>query len=251
MNDMKRRYFILLIILMVAVESFSQQSQELSPAEKILAEAEVKDVFEKKFRVGVSWNQYWGTLTGDDLTEDYFAKPCIGFNIRGEYYPLSFLGLGAGFGIQQRGAGIVNPDNYGGSFTHPWEPNYDPDSTYRERLRMNTFEIPVTVLLRTPKDIVKGIRLSAAAGIVWINNYYVYKFFHKPEDGFHSSTDVSDDYIKDDLAYQASFGVDINAAESCIMQVHLVYTEGTKNVYVTEAGNGRAQTFGFRVAWLF
>jgi hypothetical protein len=230
---------------------FSSLSGIAQTKEEIIAQAEEKDVFKKKFRFGVSWNQYWGTIKGSNLPKEYFGKPCVGASLRAEYYPLSFMGIGVGFGVQQRGAGIINPDNYGGSFTHPWEPNYDPDSTYRERLRMNTIEVPVTLLLRTPKDVFKGVRLSGAAGIVWIKNDYVKEFWHKPEDGFHTIINVEDDYIKQDLGYQLSLGADINCASQSVFQVHLVYTKGTKNIYKTGSGDGRVETYGFRLAWLY
>jgi hypothetical protein len=217
-----------------------------------MAQAEEKNVFEKKWRFGLSWNQYWGTIKGDNLPKEYFAKPCVGASLRTEYYPLSFLGVGVGFGVQQRGAGIINEDKTGGTFTHPWFGLQDntEDSTYRERLRMNTIEVPVTLLLRTPKDVVKGLRLSAAAGIVWIKNDYVKDFWHKPEDGFHTIINVEDDYIKQDLGYQASVGADIDAGQS-VFQVHFVYTKGTKNIYTTGSGDGRVETYGFRVSWLY
>lgn len=242
-----KRFFYLVILLfgLLFQEAIAQEK------EKILAEADPKKMFEKKFRWGISWHQSWGTIKGDNLPREYFAKPCVGASLRAEYYPLPFIGVGLGFGVQQRGAGIINTDNYGGSFTHPWEPNYDPDSTYRQRLRMNTIDIPVTLLLRTPKDIIKGVRLSGAVGLVYIKNEYVKDFFNKPEDGFHIITDVSGDYISRDLGYQMSLGADINAAESCVFQFHLVYSKGTKNVYKTGSGNGQTETYGFRVAWLF
>lgn len=254
-NCMKRKYTILLIIGGLLSSGAFAQQEELTPGEKILAEGNPKNPFEKKFRFGASWNQYWGIIKGDDLPEEYFAKPCMGFNLRTEYYPLSFIGIGVGAGIQMRGAGIINEDKTGGGpFTHPWEPNYDPsdpDSTYRERLRFNTFEIPITLLLRTPKEVIKGVRLSVAAGIVFVNNYYAVKVFLKPEDGFHERQNVEGEYIKNDLGYQFSAGADIHASESCILQIHLVYTKGTKNVYTDESFDGRIQTFGFRVAWLY
>jgi hypothetical protein len=244
---MKRVYYLLTIfsVALLSVEGFSQTK------ESIMAETEIKSVFDQKFYWGIGYHQYWGTIKGSNLPKEYFAKPCFGASLRAEFYPFSFVGIGAGFGVQQRGAGVKNHDNYGGSFTHPWEPNYDPDSTYRERLRMNTIEVPVSLLLRTPKDVIKGIRLSGAIGIVWVYNDYVKDFWHKPEDGFHTIIDVGDDYITNDLAYQLSFGADINAAESCVLQVHLVYTKGTENVYKTGPGNGQTETFGFRVSWLF
>lgn len=227
------------------------KEQSMVTRETILAERVAKNTFDKKFRWGISWNQYWGTIKGDNLPEEYFAKPCVGASLRAEYYPLSFIGIGAGFGVQQRGAGILNEDKSGGSFTHPWEGPYDPDSTYRERLRMNTIEVPITLLLRTPMDVIKGVRLSAAAGVVWIKNDYVKNFFHVPEDGFHVVADVTKDYTSNDLGYQVSLGADIDAAGSCVFQVQALYSKGTKNIYKTTSGDGRVETYGVRVAWLF
>ena len=138
---MKRVYYLLTIfsVALLSVEGFSQTK------ESIVAETEIKSVFDEKFNWGIGYHQYWGTIKGSNLPKEYFAKPCFGASLRAEFYPISFIGVGAGFGVQQRGAGIKNQDNYGGSFTHPWEPNYDPDSTYRERLRMNTIEVPLSL----------------------------------------------------------------------------------------------------------
>jgi hypothetical protein len=245
-------YFIgLMVCMLVASASFAQQIAETTTRETILAERKESDSFDRKLRFGLSWNQYWGTIKGSNLPEEYFAKPCVGASLRVEYYPLSFIGVGAGFGVQQRGAGIINPDLSGGSFTHPWEGPYDPDSTYRERLRMNTIEVPLTLLLRTPKDVIKGVRLSGSVGVVFIKNDYVKNFFHVPEDGFHVISDLTNEYVANDLAYQASFGVDIDAAQSCVFQVQALYTKGTKNIYKTGTGNGQVETYGVRVAWLF
>ncbi len=220
--------------------------------ETILAEGESKNVFEKKFRVGISGNQYWGNIKGKNLARDYFGKPCLGSNIRAEYYPLSFIGIGAGFGIQQRGAGIINTDVSGGSFTHPWElPQFNGDSTYRERLRFNTLEVPVTLLLRTPKDVIRGVRLSAAAGIALVHTTRVNDIFLSVEDGYHLDQIVTRDYVKNDVPIQLSFGTDISMAGVSIFQFHLVYTKGTKNVYAAGQGDGRLETYGFRLSWLY
>jgi hypothetical protein len=245
---MKRFFYLSAILVTALLYSQKTIAQE---KERILAEGDEKKMVEKKFRWGLSWNQYWGIIKGDNLPKEYFAKPCIGGSLRAEYYPLSFIGIGVGVGIQQRGAGIINVDNYGAPFTHPWEPNPDLDSTYLERLRFTTTEIPVTILLRTPKDIIKGVKLSGAVGLVFINTTSVIDFFNKPDDGFHTATDVSNDYISNDLGYQMSLGADIVAAESCILQFHLVYSKGTKNVYKTGPGDGQVETYGFRVSWLF
>lgn len=240
------KYIITSVLFFSLLSGFAQTKEE------IIAQGEQKNVFEKKVRLGLSWNQYWGTIKGSNLPKEYFAKPCVGASLRAEYYPLSFVGIGVGVGVQQRGAGIINEDKTGGTFSHPWFGAQDntEDSTYRERLRMNTIEVPITLLLRTPKDVVKGMRLSAAVGIVWIKNDYVKDFWHKPEDGFHTIINVDNDYIKQDLGYQASLGADIDAGQS-IFQVHFVYTKGTKNIYSTGSGDGRVETYGFRVAWLY
>ena len=239
------KYIITSVLFFISIMGMAQTKE-------IIAQAEEKSVFEEKVLLGLSWNQYWGTIKGKNLPKEYFAKPCVGASLRAEYYPLSFIGVGVGFGVQQRGAGIINEDKTGGIFTKPWFGTQDntEDSTYRERLRMNTIEVPVTLLLRTPKDIVKGMRLSAAAGIVWIKNDYVKDFWHKPEDGFHTIINVDNDYIKQDLGYQASLGADIDAGQS-VFQVHFVYTKGTKNIYKTGSGDGRVETYGFRLAWLY
>lgn len=211
-----------------------------------------KNVFGKKFYYGLSWNQYWGTIKGDNLPETYFTKPCIGYGLLLQYYPVSFLGVGVGGGFQQRGAGIITPDKSGGSFTHPWEsPTGDADSTYRRRLRYNAMEMPVTLLLRTPKDIIRGVRPSLAAGISFVRVRKVHDFFASPEDGFHTDAIVSADYTSRDLATQVSLGADIDAGGSGILQVHLVYTKGTKNVFAAGQGDGTMKTIGFRVSWLF
>ena len=237
---------VLLILAHFSQETFAQER------EKILAEADVEEAFEKKFRWGISYNQYWSTLTGNDLPKNYFVKPSLGFNLRVEYYPKPFIGIGIGFGVQQRGSGIVNPDNYGGSFSHPWiKPNGDIDSTYAQKLRFNTLEAPLALLLRMPKDIIKGIRLSAAAGVILIHNYQANDVWVDVGTGNHLDHFVTDDYTRNDLGYQISLGPDINAGESNVVQIHFVYSKGMKNIYAVGQGDGRQVTMGVRVAWLF
>lgn len=243
---MKKTVFILFATSLIALQGIAQEK------EKILAEADVKSVFNKKFYWGLTGNQYWGKIKGDNLPEEYFGKPCLGSNLRVEYYPISFVGASVGFGIQQRGAGIITPDQSGGSFTHPWEyPQYDGDSTYRRRLRFNTLEVPITLLLRTPKDVIKGVRLSAALGVAYVKTMRVSDVFLVVEDGYHQDRVVTKDYLASDLPLQLSFGTDINAGDQGVLQFHLVYTKGSKNVFAANQGNGQLITYGFRVSWLY
>lgn len=250
---MKRIIYLtaLLSATLIFTEVHAQERRTIPTKEEIIAAGKVEDAFQRKFRFGISYHFNWGTIQGNDLPEKYFWKPCVGFNFRAEYYPLPFLGIGAGFGYQQRGAGIKNRDVSGGAFSHPWvKPNYqDTDSTFTEKLRVNTVELPLTLLLRTPKDVIKGIRLSGAAGVVWIHNSRTNNVWVDIVGGNHENHYVTSQYVSDDLGYQFSFGPEINAG-STVFQVHAVYTKGTKNVYAAGQGDGRQTTMGIRVAWL-
>src|SRR5882672_3114870 len=115
--------------------------------------------FEKKTAWGIAYQQCWSTIRGTFLREDYFTKPSPGFSISVEYYPLSFIGIGVGAGYQQRGAGITH---------HNVSPVTiaNPDSTHLERLRFSTVEFPISIFLRTPKDVVKGLRVGGSIAFV-------------------------------------------------------------------------------------
>jgi hypothetical protein len=245
------RYSAGLLLLLLASYAGAQTMNSIK------AEEAVVSPFEKNFRIGVSFNLYWTKLQGSDLPVSYFAKPSLGMNIRAEYYFNSFLGLGAGFGYQQRGTGVVNPDNSGGAFSHPWIVNKygvqgDVDSTYLEKIRFNTLELPVTVLLRTPKEVIKGVRLSAAAGVIYMYNIEANDVFQSIVDGFHKDTPVTADYVRHDLGYQLSFGADIDAGGAgTIFQLHFVYNEGLKNVFAAGQGTGTQAAYGIRLACLF
>lgn len=238
-----KKYLISVALLMLLLPKVFGQQKE---AQKNFSP------FNKKTYLGISWNQYWGTIKGKDLPEDYFAKPCLGYNLQFHYFPVSFIGFGIGGGFQQRGAGIITPDKSGGSFTHPWEsPVGDPDSTYRRRLRYNAIEFPVLITIRSPKDIIRGVRPSGSAGISFIKPTKVHDFFFSVEDGFHTDQIVDNLYSKKDLATQLTLGADIDAGGSAILQVHLVWSKGSRNIFAANQGNGRLETIGFRVQFIY
>lgn len=225
--------------------------------EQILAAGNSKSVFDKKFRWGVSFNSYWSTIEGQQVEKSYFVKPSLGGTLRAEYYFNSFLGIGFGVGFQQRGAGIYNQDNSGGAFSHPWITNDfgqvgNPDSTYLQRLRFSSLEFPLTFLLRTPKDISGGLRLSAAVGPTLIHTSHVNLTYQSIVDGFHPYDWITENYLRNDLGIQASAGVDIDSGGGkTLFQMHLVYTSGLGNIYAKGQGEGRQVTYGVRLAWLF
>lgn len=240
-----------LIYLLLLFSVYAQAQESLTAGEKILAEGEPRNMFNKKFYWGLSHNIYWSSIKGDNLPDKYIFKPSLGFNLRAEYYLTPFAGISAGVGLQQRGAAVVNPDYSGGAFAHPWTyPLGDPDSTYREKIRFNTIEVPVTLLVRTPKDVVKGVRLSAAVGLIFIHMSRVNNPFLDVEGGMHTVNYITSQYLENDLGYQYSAGADINAGQT-ILQVHWVVTRGGKNIYAINQGDGRQVTTGLRVSWLF
>ena len=250
---MMKRYIQLFIIVATAsiyAPSFSQEK------EKILAEGDPKSTLDKKFRWGFSLNMYWSTITGDNLPKEYFIKPSLGVTFRAEYYFKPFIGLGAGLGYQQRGAGIINPDNSGGAFAHPWIVNKfgtqgDPDSTHLEKLRFNTIELPVSILFKTPKDVFRDWRITGSIGAIFIYNVKTNDRFESIIDGFHKDTDLTDSFIRNDIGYQISVGPEIDVGEKSVCQIHLVYSQGLRNVYTAGQGDGRQMTMGVRIAWLF
>ena len=248
---MNSRIISLLVLLCLSLGAPAQTMKD------VIADGKEKNPFEKKFRVGAGFQMYWSKLTGDNLPVAYYAKPSLGISIRAEYYFTSFLGVGAGFGYQQRGTGVINADQSGGAFSHPWIIDNngnqgDPDSTYLEKLRFNTLEFPVTLNLRTPKDVIKGVRLSGAAGVIYIYNIQANDVFQSVLDGLHKDNLVTDSYIRNDLGYQLSFGAEIDSGGTgTLFQLHFVYTEGLGNVYSVGQGNGHQIAYGLRFSCLF
>src|SRR5882762_2693582 len=110
---------------------------------QVPTEKKERNGFEKKFLWGVAYQQCWSTIRGSSLPVDYFSKPSLGFSVSAEYHPLSFIGIGVG---------VLHHN------TLPLT-GLRPDSTHLERLRFNTLEFPISIFLRTPNDIIKGLRL--------------------------------------------------------------------------------------------
>lgn len=248
---MTNRILSLVALLLLTFGTSAQTMKD------VIADGAEKQPFDKKFRIGAGFHIYWAKFKGDNMPVAYFAKPGLGLSIRAEYYFNSFLGIGAGFGYTQRGTGVINADNSGGAFSHPWIVNKygtqgDVDSTYLEKLRFNTLEFPLTVNLRTPKDVIKGVRLSGAVGVIYMYNIEANDVFQSIVDGFHKDMPVTSDYIRHDLGYQVSVGADIDSGGTgTVFQLHFVYTEGLGNVFAAGQGNGTQVAYGIRFTCLF
>ncbi len=201
-----------------------------------------KSAFDKKFLWGLTYTQSWSTIKGSALPASYFTKQSIGLQVSAEYYLLPFLGVSLGAGYQQRGAGIKNP-------------NIGPvDSTFRDRLRFNSFELPISIILRTPKDIIQGLRFSGSLGVVPIinRNSRDVKLSLEPNlADLDVTKDVSNKYFKNDFAVQFTAGPEIDMAASQVIKIQFYYSMGTANVFSAGQGTGHNQNVGIRLAWMF
>ncbi len=199
--------------------------------------------FQRKFLWGVTYQQCWSTISGSPLAANYFAKPSIGGSLVAEYDFASFMGVSVGLGYQQRGAGIVNPGKTPGS-----------DSTYRERLRFNTIEIPLSLVLRTPNDLFPGVRLGGTISMIPMINFRSHDVINILDPSIQDAnivTDVSSSYFKNDVAWQLTIGPEFGSAGPGVIKVHFLYSRGTTNVYTASQGTGHNQTMGVRLAILF
>jgi hypothetical protein len=238
---MKTLLKIVLAILLLQVSTRVQSQGKLNYNSEKEPDELIPTPFSKKFQWGLSLPIYFTTFSGTNLPAEYFAKPSLGFALQAEYFPVKNFGIGIGAGFQQRGAGVINPDKV--------KTLGDPDSTYIERVRFNNIEFPISLTLRS-NDLVKGLRLRGSLSIVPVLNFESNSIVHSVMDGNHLVKDVSNNYQKSDLLFQFSFGPDIHTGYG-VLCVHLVYFQGTKNIYQNIPSSGYNQGYGIRLTWLF
>jgi hypothetical protein len=204
-----------------------------------------KSKWDKKFLWGATFNNSWATINGSNMPNEYFWKPSVGASLKTEFYFQKNIGLLVGLQYQQKGSGIITEDKV--------KELGNPDSTYRARIKLHALEVPISIVLRSG-DIIKNARLHGAVGISPMINFESRYVLYSAEDGFHFMENQDNRYYKNDLALNASVGVDINAGNSCIFQMHLYGTWGTKNVYSTDFfpnANGKTRIIGLKLGWLF
>jgi len=201
--------------------------------------------WEKKFLIGATFDNGLNTITGTNLPSSYFSRPGLGGSIKAEYYFTKHIGITAGVAFETRGAGIITPDLV--------KDLGNPDSTHRARIKFLSLEVPVALVLRGFEPI-RGTRLHVEGGITPSRNMLSRYIFLSIEDGFHLIEDQSAQYYKTDLLLHAVVGLDINAADACIFQVHFIGNWGTRNVYgnsFSPSADGRNRMIGIRLGWIF
>jgi hypothetical protein len=227
----------IVVILILAVVKVASAQLDTTTVEK--------DLFHKRFFWGASFNNAVTIFKGDQLPNKYFWKPALGVTLKAEYYFHKNIGVGIGFTYQQKGAGIITPD-FDKSLGNP-------DSTHRARIKTNALEIPVVLIFRSGQ-IVRGLQLHAEVGVAPMKNALSKYVFYSVEDGFHDIENQSDRYYKMDMTMLAMFGVDINAGNASVFQVHFFGNWGTKNVYNTNVfpgADGKNVLYGIRLGWMF
>lgn len=239
---MKALKFILITIIILA--SWASHAQT---AEKYIEvknpDKEVPRPFDKKWLFGMDVSFHWSTLKGSQLAKDYFYKPNIGFTFQTSYFPRPYLGFSIGLGFQQMGAGVTK--HLVAKVTN------SVDSTNRERLRFNTFILPISVNLRTPHDVLfKGCRIGGTFSVVPVIVHNVHDVYNSLEPYIvylDYKPDVSSSYYKSDLLFQLAAGPEFETGTGLI-KMQLFYNQGTSNVYAANQGNAHVQMIGFRLS---
>ena len=208
------------ITLLFAFIGFSAMAQ-FTPPTSVQAE---KSYFNRKFLAGFAANNSWATYK-DLLDDSAFYRPSLGTGLRLEYFIKPYIGISAGFGIQHRGMGVYtrDVDNSIGN----------PDSTGRLRYRTTTFDIPVQLILRTPKNIFASTRLSLAIGVDFSYVYKGLRIWKSVDDGFHVPTVITDQYAKWDVPVRVGFGLDVEAGAGCLFRAHLFGEMSKKYLYTS------------------
>lgn len=234
---MKAKQLVILLVFFAGAMS-AQTAAVLDTTAK-------KTKWDKKFYFGLTFNNSWSTIKGANLPNDYFWKPSVGTSLRAEYYFTKNIGLSLGVQYQQKGSGIITPDKI--------KALGDPDSTYRGRIKLHALEFPISVVLRS-NEVIRNTRFHGSIGISPMKNLQSTYVFYSVEDGFHLIENHKERYYQADMSLTASLGIDINAGNACIFQVHMYGTWGTKNVYNNDYypnANGKTKVIGLRLGWLF
>lgn len=237
MKIMKAKKVFIVLLLTGMVSTVQAQNQ--------LDTTAAKSRWDKKFYWGVTFNNSWATIKGENLPNEYFWKPSVGASFKTEYYFHKNVGLLVGAQYQQKGSGIITKDNVGTLG--------DPDSTYRARIKLHALEVPIAIVLRSG-EVVRNTRFHGSAGIAPMINFQSKFVQYSAEDGFHFIENQNSRYYKNDLALTVAAGIDINAGNSSIFQIHFYGTWGTKNAYnpdVFPDANGKTRVIGMKLGWMF
>lgn len=219
MNLSTPRLIALLAMLMATIPSFGQYKGDTT---WIAAPKSAKKSLHKKWiSPGLTFTQGFTTIE-DESRSDYFVKPSLSGGATLSFNPIQWISVTGGLIHEQHGAGILMPDLVGGVG--------NGDSTYRTRLRLNTWGIPVSITARTPV-IFDNARLSASYGMTYHKLARAIRIYNSIEDGFHVIDEYTDFFLPKFKTTWWSVGVEIEVPHSAILQIHYVASRSATNVY--------------------
>jgi hypothetical protein len=219
----------------------------------------LKGIYERKLIFGVYGNFGLSNITnagGDSIARK--AKPSMGGGIRVEYYPVRWLGISVGLGVQQKGS-IYKSSFSGNSDSLNYAVRNVPVTTdvrTNNRLKLSGIELPIMLHLRTPKEIVRNLRLSAAIGLIPTYNF---RMVYATADANVVNINLTHNIIPWDLNYTVSLGPEISTGKSSIIRLHIFGKWGTVNSYKNVAQNpafsgftgGKNNYYGCSLSLLF
>ena len=178
-------------------------------------------IFNRKVLLGFTFNSSWSNYT--DCKDSSFYRPSLGGGFRAEYYFKPYLGISIGTNIQQRGMGVYTKDldNSIGN----------PDSTGRLRYRMTTFDFPVQLIYRHPKEILPNTRLTISAGVDFCKIYNVQRIWKSVEDGINKNADITKTFSSFDMPIRAGFGLDCAVGHGSLFRAQFYGEISNKKLY--------------------
>jgi hypothetical protein len=75
------------------------------------------------------------------------------------------------------------------------------------------------------------VRFSAKLGAIYSWNMRTSFIFHSIEDGFHDIQNLTQDFYKSQFLINSSIGIDIDAGDAAIFQIHLLLQQGTSAIF--------------------
>jgi hypothetical protein len=247
---------ILLFITTILLCSFSLGAQNF----QMDSIPSFKGIYERKLIFGIYNDIGMSTVSnaGSDSIKRK-AKPSLAGGIKVEYYPLKWLGLSLGLGVQQRGCVYTIPVSGSQADSLNQAVKNIPQATdarIDNRLKLSGMEIPIMIHLRTPKEITRNMRLSAAIGVMPVYNF---RMVYATAAANEVTANLSHSIIPWDLNYTVSVGPEINIGNASIIRMHVFGKWGTVNSYKNVAQNsgfsgftgGKNSYYGCSLSLLF
>ncbi|MGQ3014049.1 MAG: porin family protein [Flavobacteriales bacterium] len=224
-----------LSLLMITISASAQKNKDRQDSAKVKL---------KHFYYGFSFSNVWTDLRG--LGQPTYFKPSLGAHAIFEYMFTDYIGISAGIGYQQRGAGLklVNNDYY---------PNVN-DSTYRLRLRQHSLDFPLALVLKTPRKWLPGFQFSLLLGAEpnWLFRGSTYMYYAIED--FNLTTLYTNRFRRFEAPLYAAIGLDIDAGPHAMLRVHAVTNQGFVGLYQRPgqtAYTGRTEMYGIRLTFMF